>query len=339
MNNFTVDNLTFKVDCIKDESINISSHPKDYTLSFESMPELSLDDFLVIDKNIHDIYGISTRKTIIIDPSEEIKTANQSLKICDFLLENHFSKSNILHVVGGGVIQDLCAFTSKIFKRGIDWIYYPTTLLSQCDSCIGGKTALNHKNFKNQIALFSAPSKIILDLNFLNTLPKREIDSGCGEVAKLFITGGDYYVDNYDNFTLKQKIVNSLMIKKSIIEYDEFENDIRKVLNYGHTFGHIIEAESNYEILHGESVLLGIYIINKLFDNNKKINDFICNNIDVSLIKSLNPNEVFDKISSDKKMIENKIHFVNSPEPGKSIFLPTDVDEQLRKKICEIFIA
>ena len=95
MNNFTVDNLTFKVDCIKDESINISSHPKDYTLSFESMPELSLDDFLVIDKNIHDIYGISTRKTIIIDPSEEIKTANQSLKICDFLLENHFSKSNI----------------------------------------------------------------------------------------------------------------------------------------------------------------------------------------------------------------------------------------------------
>ena len=144
---------------------------------------------------------------------------------------------------------------------------------------------------------------------------------------------------NYQNFTLKQKILNSLLIKKSIIEYDEFENDIRKVLNYGHTFGHIIESESNYEILHGESVLLGIYIINKLFDNNKKINDFICNNIDVSLIKSLNPNEVFDKISSDKKMIENKIHFVNSPEPGKSIFLPTDVDEQLRKKICEIFIA
>jgi 3-dehydroquinate synthase len=337
MNNFIVDNVSFNVETIKDNSVEIVSHPKNYTLVFESMPQLNQKDFLLIDKNIHNFYGISTKNTIVIDPSETIKNAYKSLEICDFLLENNFSKSDVLHVVGGGVIQDLGAFTSKIFKRGIDWIYYPTTLLSQCDSCIGGKTALNHNNFKNQIALFSSPSKVVLDLDFLSSLPAREINSGYGEVIKLFITGGEYFVDNYYEMSFKERIQNSLLIKKSVIEYDEFEFNIRKVLNYGHTFGHIIESVSNYEILHGEAVLLGIYIINKLFDNNRKINNFICENIDVSVIKSLDPTDIYHKISSDKKMLNNKIHFVNCKKPGVSVFLPTEVNQNLKDKICEIF--
>ena len=292
----------------------------------------------MIDKNISEIYNIKTNKTIIIDPCEEIKTAFTSLEICDFLLEHNFSKSDTLHVIGGGVIQDLGAFSSKIFKRGIKWAYYPTTLLSQCDSCIGGKTALNHKNSKNQIALFSAPTKVIIDLNFLKTLPEKEINSGYGEIIKLFITGGNFYLDNFNIFTLEEKIKHSLMIKKSIIEFDEFETNIRKVLNYGHTFGHAIEAVSNYSILHGEAVLLGIYLINKLFDQNKAIESIVKSNIDTSLIQKINPVHIYNQLSTDKKVFNNSIHFVNSPEPGLSFFQPVLLSEKLQRKICEIFI-
>jgi 3-dehydroquinate synthase len=337
MQKFVVDNFIFEVENNIDDCFEVISSPKEYSVSFESVKKFDNNDYLIIDKNIFDFYGYSTKNTLIIDPSEEIKTANKSLQICDFLLEKKFSKSDTLHVVGGGVIQDLSAFSAKIFKRGIKWIFYPTTLLSQCDSCIGGKTALNHHNFKNQIALFSSPEKVIIDLSFLNSLPKRELISGQGEIIKLFITGGNYFVDNFDTFSMKDKIKNSLLIKKSVIEIDEFENNLRKVLNYGHTFGHIIESLSKYSILHGEAVILGIYIINKMFDNNKEIEKFVNNHIDISLIKKIDPIEVYKNISSDKKVFDNKIHFVNSSKPGLSEFIQTEIDNRLKDKICEIF--
>jgi 3-dehydroquinate synthase len=337
MHNFFVDNLSFNVNSEIDDNFWIQSHPSPYDVTFDKMPKINRNDFLIIDKNISDIYGITSSNMFLIDPTEDIKTPYKSLEICDFLLNRKFSKSDILHVIGGGVIQDLCAFTAKIYKRGIDWVYYPTTMLSQCDSCIGGKTALNYGDFKNQIALFSSPKKVVIDTNFLQSLPEKELYSGFGEVIKLFITGGDFFVDNFENFSLKDKIKSSLIIKKSIIEVDEFEQNIRKVLNYGHTFGHIIESMTNYEILHGEAVLLGIYIINRLFDNNQKIDKIVKKNVDIDKIVNLNPLEIYNRIVSDKKVFNNKIYFVNSPKPGISLFLPTDIDEKLEERVIEIF--
>lgn len=337
MQNFIIEDLIFYIEDKIEDTFIVESTPENYRVSFTSMPILNENDFLLIDKNISEIYDIKTNKTIIIDPDEEIKTVFTSLEICDFLLEHNFSKSDTLHVVGGGVIQDLGAFSSKIFKRGIQWVYYPTTLLSQCDSCIGGKTALNHKNSKNQIALFSAPSNVIIDFNFLKTLPEKEIKSGYGEIIKLFITGGNFYLENFDNFTLEEKIKHSLMIKKAVIEFDEFEQNIRKVLNYGHTFGHAIESVTKYKILHGESVLIGIYIINKLFDGSKNIENIVKNNVDISLIKDIDPTEVFNKLRTDKKVFQNSVHFVVSPEPGISYFEPTLLSDKLKRKVCEIF--
>ena len=326
MHKFEVDNFIFKVNNNIDDSFEVISSPKEYSVKFDSIKKFESNDFLIIDKNIFDLYGYSTNKT-----------ANKSLQICDFLLENNFSKSDTLHVIGGGVIQDLSAFTAKIFKRGIEWVFYPTTLLSQCDSCIGGKTALNHHNFKNQIALFSSPKEVIIDLSFLSSLPQREILSGQGEIIKLFITGGYYFVNSFNSFSMKDKIKNSLLIKKSVIEIDEFESSLRKVLNYGHTFGHIIESLSKYDILHGEAVTLGIYIINKMFDNNIEIEKFVEEHVDISLIKRINPIEVYKNISSDKKVFDNKINFVSSPQPGISKFIPIEIDDHLKDKICEIF--
>jgi 3-dehydroquinate synthase len=337
MHKFKVDNYIFEVSSNINDCFTVLSYPKEYSVTFESIKKFDSNDYLIIDKNIYDLYGYCSKNTLVIDPSEEIKTADMSLQICDFLLEKKFSKSDTLHVVGGGVIQDLSAFTAKIFKRGIKWVFYPTTLLSQCDSCIGGKTALNHHNFKNQIALFSSPEKVIIDLSFLSSLPQRELISGQGEIIKLFITGGSYFVNNFNTFSMKDKIKNSLLIKKSIIEVDEFESNLRKVLNYGHTFGHIIESLSKYNILHGEAVILGIYIINKMFDENKEIEKFVEENIDISLIKDFDPLEVYKNISSDKKVFNNKINFVNSPEPGLSEFIPTEINDHLKDKICEIF--
>ena len=114
------------------------------------------------------LYGIKHDKLISIKPSEDIKSIETVLDICEKLLEFKFDKGNELVVIGGGITQDLGAYTAKTFKRGIKWTYIPTTLLSQCDSCIGGKTALNFKQYKNQLALFSAPNRVIIDSNYIN---------------------------------------------------------------------------------------------------------------------------------------------------------------------------
>jgi 3-dehydroquinate synthase len=210
-----------------------------------------------------------------VEAIEENKNIDTVLRVCEQLLQYEFDRGQTLIVIGGGIVQDIGAYTAKTFKRGIEWVYVPTTLLSQSDSCIGGKTALNFKNYKNQLALFSAPKKVVIDVSFLKTLSERDMISGYGEIAKLFITGGSYYINNFDAFDIETTIYHSLSIKKAIVEVDEFEIRERKSLNYGHSFGHAIESVMNYEIPHGEAVLLGIELINRLFTNSSLITDVV----------------------------------------------------------------
>ena len=201
------------------------------------------------------------------DAMEINKGIDKVLRVCEDLLVYGFDKGHTLIVIGGGIVQDIGAFTAKVYKRGINWVFVPTTLLSQCDSCIGGKTALNHLNYKNQLALFSAPNKVIIDTEFLNTLQPQDITSGYGEIVKLFLTGGSWYVDQFDEFTREEAIFHALSIKKAVVECDEFEDNERKSLNYGHSFGHVIESMTDYAIPHGTAVMLGIDIINKIYSS------------------------------------------------------------------------
>lgn len=180
----------------------------------------------------------------------------------------------MLFAVGGGIVQDLAAFAAYIYKRGIPWSFVPTTLLAQCDSSVGGKTAVNHKETKNLLALFSAPRRIITDTGFLSTLPQADWYSGAGEILRLCITGGEHSLQTLERLTpalfqhdathTSDLIKTSLLIKKAVVEYDEFELDIRRSMNYGHSFGHALESLSEYRIPHGLAVAIGILVENEI---------------------------------------------------------------------------
>lgn len=234
---------------------------------------------LLVDKNIYNLYlkgkvGIEGIPTFLVDAIEEKKGIETVLKIIDFLEINKATKSSMLYVVGGGIMQDLGAFSGYIYKRGIPWVYVPTTLLGQGDSSVGGKTALNHKSTKNLLALFSAPRKIITDTGFLKTLPQEDWFSGIGEIFRLCITGGRDFLNVFSkeiNAFLKgdieatsRLIASSLSAKKAIVEFDEFELDLRRSMNYGHSFGHALEALTNYQISHGIGVAIGILVENEI---------------------------------------------------------------------------
>lgn len=339
MSYFTVDNIGLFTDVLSDNFV-IQSSPNNYTVDFTNFTSNFNDnDFVLIDKNIYRLYGISHSRMMRLDVAEEHKNINTALSVCEWLGAHNFNKGNHLYVIGGGITQDIGAFVGSMYKRGIKWTYVPTTLLSQCDSCIGGKTALNFGCMKNQLALFSAPQSVIIDLNFLESLPQKEILSGMGEIIKFFLIGGNSYLDLLDNSSLKDQIINGLSIKKAIIEYDEFEKNIRKSLNYGHSFGHAIEAASNYSIPHGEAVLLGIEVINQLFTKSSLISNIVNKYTSLEKLKDIDSEHVINLLRHDKKSLLDKITFVVVDSPGITRFVPTEINNKLIADFNEIFTS
>lgn len=175
---------------------------------------------------------------IFVDPSERAKSYNALIPLIDQLIENGFTRSNRLIAIGGGIVQDITAFTASILFRGVEWLFFPTNLLTQCDSCIGSKSSINFGVYKNQLGGFFAPKAVYIDLNFLSTLPKREIQSGLGEMMHYFLVSGkvDFHwavavLDQVlcDQDVLHQMIIRSLSIKKKMIERDEFDQGPRKI--------------------------------------------------------------------------------------------------------------
>ena len=176
------------------------------------------------------------------------------------MLDNGFSRKDCVVAVGGGVVGDLSGFVASAYMRGIDFYNIPTTLLSQIDSSIGGKTAINFGNIKNIVGAFYQPKKVLIDPDVLDTLPKRQISNGLCEAVKMALTSDAKLFDIFENQDIEEKIdeiiIRSLNIKKNVVEEDEREAGLRKILNFGHTIGHGIEISS--ELYHGESVALGI---------------------------------------------------------------------------------
>ena len=337
MSQFVVDNVILKAEDNEKDTFDIVSVPRNYSVQFTNfIPNFSSNDFLLIDKNIHNLYGISHHNMIIVEATENNKNIQIVLGICQWLSDKGFNKGHKLYVIGGGITQDIGAFVGSIYKRGINWIYIPTTLLSQCDSCIGGKTALNFNKTKNQLALFSAPESVVIDTRFLQSLNHAEILSGMGEIIKFFLIGGNNYITMLDTKSLDQQIFHGLSIKKSIVEYDEFEKNIRKSLNYGHSFGHAIEAVSDYSIPHGEAVLLGIEVINQLFTKSSLISSMINRYTSLDRIKDLDPSKIIGYLQQDKKTMLNSISLIVVENPGLTSFVPTAIDNNLSDKLYAI---
>lgn len=337
MNTFSIDGKTFAASDNVVSSFQVKSHPRNYDVVFDKFStEFSENQVVLIDKNVQEILGFNHPKMIVVESVEENKRIETVLYVCEEMLKYGFDKGHLLVVIGGGIVQDIGAFTGKILKRGIDWTYIPTTLLSQCDSCIGGKTALNFSGYKNQLALFSAPSKVLIDTTFLNSLTARDMLSGYGEILKLFVLGGEFYTNRIDKFSLQEAIFYSLSIKKAVVEHDEFEDNERKSLNYGHTFGHAIESVTNYEIPHGEAVILGMEIVNRIFTNNPQISKLTEKFTSMDRIVGVDPDKLIDAMKTDKKMSNGLMSFVVVSEPGKTIFVKQRFDSNFVRRIHEV---
>ena len=199
---------------------------------------------------------------VTVDEGEGSKSFDVLQLLLDTMLQNGFGRTDCVVAVGGGVVGDLSGFAASVFMRGIDFYNIPTTVLSQVDSSIGGKVAINFGGVKNIIGAFHQPKAVIIDANVLATLPKRQIANGLAEAVKMALTSdaelfelferGDA-IENIDTI-----IERSLRIKKAVVEEDEKEQGLRRILNFGHTLGHGIEGNSFDTLYHGECVALGM---------------------------------------------------------------------------------
>lgn len=313
--------------------IDVTSNIKNYSANIAPINDfirelLNLEHkAFVIDKNVYRIYkdtilkDIPTDIILIFPAQEERKTLSGVQEIYDFLL-NSFAKRNLtLITIGGGILQDVSGFVASTLYRGINWVLIPTTLLSQADSCIGSKTSLNYKRYKNLIGSFYPPSKIWIDPNFVNSLEKQDYYSGLGEVIKLHIMGGPSYIRdlgsnfellcNKDILTIEKCIYSSLQIKLSFIKGDEFDLGRRNLLNYGHCIGHAIESITNFRIPHGQAIIIGMILANRIAVSRGLLSEKKCLNYEKSfllpaLITPLHPEElnldaIVEAMGMDKK--------------------------------------
>lgn len=282
---------------MNNESITIESHFGNYDVLLEKdfsfiNKLIEIDkSYWVIDKNVSVYYetlfsNIPLSKKFILEATEDNKIIDKALEICEKLASFDAKRNIALISVGGGIVQDITGFVANIMYRGILWYFIPTTLLAACDSCIGSKTSLNYKKFKNLLGTFYPPTKLYIYPGFFNTLSQKDYYSGLGEVIKFNIMSGEssisYLEDSMGRILKKEPseikniIRKSLLFKKSFIEVDEFDKGERIKLNFAHTFGHSIEVLSKYIIPHGTAVAIGMIIANRIsFLRNYVTKDFI----------------------------------------------------------------
>ena len=344
----------------------IKSHSGDYSVC-ESSFQPALQNMLsgkahvILDEVVYKTYA-SKLDPILAGSNKVVIFANESAKSFDRiesyikeLMQQSIRRDHILIALGGGVIQDITAFLASILFRGIDWNFFPTTLLAQSDSCIGSKSSINVGCFKNIVGTYSHPQNIIIDSIFLNSLTNSEINSGIGEMLKVHaIAGVDQFSSIRDAFPslkldqdlMKRFIFNSLEYKKKIIEQDEFDADIRKVMNYGHSFGHAIEVASEYLIPHGIAVTIGMdlanYVAWKLKITSREHFERMHAALTLNYEPSKNSYIDFDKfmkaLTKDKKNKQSQLGLVLLNQNGVPEFIYQDKSPEFIK-ICANYFS
>jgi len=269
---------------------------------------------------------------------EQYKTLDTFNTVMSYLLEGNYSRDVVIIALGGGVIGDLVGFAAACYQRGVDFIQIPTTLLSQVDSSVGGKTAVNHALGKNMIGAFYQPKAVIIDTECLATLPAREFAAGMAEVIKYgIIYDHDFFIwleENLDKLyaldeqALSYAIARCCQIKADVVAQDEKESGIRALLNLGHTFGHAIEAQLGYgNWLHGEAVSAGTVMAAKTAQLQGLINDQQVERI-VSILKranlpihtpeSMSFSDFMQHMMRDKKVLSGELRLVLPTSIGTS---------------------
>ncbi len=221
----------------------------------------------VVDNKLVDIYKFNLKKSFLIDAKEKNKNLRTVENIYDFFMENNVNRQSEIIAIGGGITLDITSFAVSTFKRGCKLIFVPTTLLAMVDASVGGKTAVNYKNFKNLIGTFYPADEILFDFNFINTLPEKEIQNGIAEILKtalIYDNGVFKRVLSKKNIIDKKIIIDTVLTKSEICSKDPYDKNIRKILNFGHTFAHILETLSDFKISHGLAVAFGIIVASHL---------------------------------------------------------------------------
>lgn len=257
------------------------------------------NNYFIVDENILPHYQISDwlpeERTFIVTAVEENKTLDTASRIIDCLVTMDSKKKTNLVAIGGGIVQDITCFVASVLYRGINWTLVPTTLLAQTDSCIGSKSSINYKGFKNLLGTFYPPTKIVNCSIFLTGLSDKDYLSGLGEIAKIQMMRSKEDFRNFSNslenilardYEETYQFVNSTLgYKKMLIEEDEFDAGVRNILNFGHTFGHAIESATRYLVPHGQAVSIGIMIANHISVEKGLIDMDYCMEIENTLQK------------------------------------------------------
>lgn len=308
---------------------------------------------------VRDILKAYCRQVVayIFPDGEESKTLDTVEGLYEVLMENRFDRKDWLVALGGGVVGDLCGFGAATYLRGVSFIQIPTTLLAQVDSSIGGKTGVDFDQYKNMVGAFYMPKLVYMNVSTLKTLDDRQYYSGMGEVLKHgLIKSASFYEWILDNLyeihdrnldTLEDMVYKSCTCKKLVVEKDPTEKGERAILNFGHTIGHAIEKAKNFELMHGECVALGCIaaayiswkreLLSK--DEFYEIRDmFVPFNLPIT-IEDIDPEEIYNLTTSDKKMEGDKIKFILLKKVGKAMIDTTVTKEEMIAGINEIYFT
>ena len=342
--------------------------------SFERLPE-ELAQFgieckkiaIITDSNVANLYKEELESllvpcckkvvTYILPAGEESKNLDVVRDIYKFLIENGFDRKDMLLALGGGVTGDMTGYVAATYLRGVDFVQIPTTLLSQADSAIGGKTGVDFDGYKNMVGAFKMPCLVYMNASVLHTLPERQYYAGFAEIMKhglikdeafyLWLLDNMYEICDKDIDTLQEMLYKSCMIKKMVVEKDPTEKGDRALLNFGHTIGHAIEKAKNFTLYHGECVALGAvaaaYISYKRgmlkMEEYYEVRDmFVPFNLPIS-VEAIEPAEIVKLTKSDKKMEAGKIKFILLKKIGKAVIDDTVTEEEILDAVKEIYFS
>ena len=332
-----------------------------YNVVIDSLPELTFHRKVAIVTNttvsalhlehLKSKINADELYVVTIEDGEEFKTLATIERILNELFEAKLDRKSLLIALGGGVIGDMTGFTASLYQRGIGFVQVPTTLLSQVDASVGGKTGVNNAYGKNLIGAFYQPEAVYIDTDFLKTLPKREFSAGIAEIIKMAVMFDRAYFDFLmdadftDKVSLEKVIQRSVELKAEVVNLDEKESGIRAVLNYGHTFGHVVENETNYTTyLHGEAVAIGIMMANALAvelglleqSEMDEVENFLEKHRLPTTYEILDVDTFYEKFFLDKKSANNRLKFILPKGIGGHV-IRDDIEENMLKKILYKF--
>ena len=272
---------------------------------------------------------------LFVPEGESSKCMEMAHLLVNQMIEKGVTRDTAIIALGGGVIGDLAGFVASIYMRGVDLIQIPTTLLSQIDSSVGGKVGVNADSMKNAIGAFKQPIMVLIDSTTLETLPEKHISNGIAEMIKYGLIASKPLfealkkidvLDDIDSY-----IAECVTIKKDIVTEDEYDTGIRQILNYGHTIGHAIEQYSNYELLHGEAVAVGMVQMSIGMSHYSDLID-ILNKYNLPTSFEYDKDQIYNYIITDKKATKTHLNIIVVEEVGNGVIKPIEIS-QIKPKL------